>query len=144
MKKVFLCFLGALLLLIALLSFLSHNNRKKQLTLMQPDSEIKQIELGFSPWRENKIIYTLEPDEFDGFLNELHSIKVRKNMSPKGEYGPLYVQITYTDGAVEILGSLSCFYFTEDTKQHDGWYYLLEDELYSLFSKYVNLSSYPI
>lgn len=144
MKKVFLCFLGALLLLIALLSFLSPNSRKKQLTLMQPDTEIMQIDLGYSPWRENKIIYTLEPAEYDGFLNELHSIRPRKNMSPKGEYGTLYVQITYSDGAVEILGSLSCFYFTEDTKLHDGWYYLLEDELYSLFSKYVNLSRYSI
>lgn len=144
MKKVFLCFLGALLLLIAFFSFLSPNSRKKQLTLMQPDVEIKQIDLGYSPWRENKIIYTLKPGEFDEFLNELRSIKLRKNTSPKGEYGTLYVQITYSDGAVEILGSLSCFYFTEDTKQHDGWYYLLEDDLYSLFSKYVNLSRYSI
>lgn len=108
---------------------------------MQPDPAIKQIDLGYSPRRENKIIYTLEPDEIDEFLNELRSIKLRKNTSPKGEYGTLYVQITYSDGAVEILGSLSCFYFKENTKQHDGWYYLLEDELYSLFSKYVRISA---
>lgn len=141
MKKVFLCFLGALLLLITFFSFLSPNSRKNQLTLMQPDAEIQQIDLGYSPWRENQIIYTLDHDEFDGFLKELRSIKVRKNLNPKGEYGSLYVQITYADGAVEVLGSLSCFYFKGDTKQHDGWYYLLEDELYSLFSKYVRIPS---
>ena len=131
-------------ILILCLLFLFRFSSQEKISLRQPDSEINQIDLGYSPWRENKIIYTLEPAEFDGFLNELHAIRLRKNTSPKGEYGTLYVQITYSDGAVEILGSLSCFYFTEDTKQHDGWYYLLEDELYSLFSKYVNLSSYPI
>lgn len=131
-------------ILILCLLFLFRFSSQEKISLRQPDSEINQIDLGYSPWRENKIIYTLEPDEFDGFLNELRSINLRKNTSPKGEYGTLYVQITYSDGAVEILGSLSCFYFTEDTKQHDGWYYLLEDDLYSLFSKYVNLSRYSI
>ena len=131
-------------ILILCLLFLFRFSSQEKISLRQPDSEINQIDLGYSPWRENKIIYTLEPDEFDGFLNELCSINLRKNTSPKGEYGTLYVQITYSDGAVEILGSLSCFYFTEDTKQHDGWYYLLEDDLYSLFSKYVNLSRYSI
>ena len=131
-------------ILILCLLFLSHFSSHEKLSLRQPDNEIKQIDLGYSPWRENKIIYTLKPDEFDGFINELHSIRPRKNTSPKGEYGTLYVQITYSDGAVEILGSLSCFYFKGDTKLHDGWYYLLEDDLYSLFYKYINLSSYPI
>lgn len=131
-------------ILILCLLFLSRYSNHEKLSLRQSNSEIKQIDLGYSPWRENKIIYTLEPAEFDGFLNELHAIRLRKNTSPKGEYGTLYVQITYSDGAVEILGSLSCFYFKEDTKQHDGWYYLLEDDLYTLFAQYINLSSYPI
>ena len=115
----------------------------KNISIHQPAEEISQIEFGYSPRGENLIIYELDETEHMLFLDSLLALKRFKRSSPSGHHGSLYVQITYNDGSVEILGSSSLRYMSGELEEHDGWYYLMEDDLIKLFSKYTDLSKLP-
>lgn len=115
----------------------------KEIALHRPAEEISQIEFGYSPWDEDLIIYKLDEEEHEAFLVSLLDLKLFKRSSPSGHHGALYVQITYSDGSVEILGSSSLRYTSGETEDHDGWYYLMEEDLYELFSQYTDLSALP-
>ena len=115
----------------------------KNISIHQPIEEICQIEFGYSPWDENLVIYKLDATEHDMFIASLLELKCFKRSSPSGHHGSLYVQITYYDGSVEILGSSSLRYMSGKQEEHDGWYYLMEEDLYELFSQYTDLSKFP-
>ena len=120
-----------------------HSLFGKDISLHQPMEEISLIEFGYSPWDENQIIYELSETEQEAFLGSLLSLKCHKRSSPSGHHGALYIQITYDDGSVEILGSSSLRYISGEHEEHDGWYYLMEEDLYTLFSEYTDLSALP-
>ena len=134
-----------LLLILALWLFCSniHFLFAKKISLHQPEKEICQIDFGYSPWDENLIIHSLNETEFETFLKSMLDLRCYKRSSPSGHRGSLYVQITYYDGAVEILGSGSLRYISSELEEHDGWYYLMEKDLYKLFFEYTDLSGLP-
>lgn len=115
----------------------------QKIALHQPESEIVQINLVYSPFNEYEVIYTLEGEEIAPFLDALLDTKLHKNLSPHNIGGGLIAQIVYSDGSVELLGSWSVGYCSNGELEHDGWYYVYEKELYELFSDYVDLSRLP-
>ncbi len=141
-RKKVIWLLAIVLLVVCILSVNSIFRRNNRVVLHQAREAIVNIELGYSPWRENRIIYSLEKDEFDVFLDALDKLKCYKNSSPRGEHGSLYIQITYIDDSIEILGSSSFRYMSPQIEDHDGWHYLLEEDLYALFSQYLDLTPF--
>lgn len=118
---------------------------KQNITLHQPKSEIVQIDLVYSPFGEKKILFTLTDDEITSFLDRLLALKLRKNSSPQNMGGGLFAQIIYSDASVELLGSASVAYLPHGgLMEHDGWYYLLYDDLFALFSEYIDFSNLGI
>lgn len=143
-KKKVIWLLFVVLLVVCILSANNISHRNNRVVLHQAREAIVNIELGYSPWRENEIIYSLDKDEFDVFLNALDNLKCYKNSSPRGEHGSLYIQITYIDNSIEILGSSSFRYMSSEIEEHDGWHYLLEEDLFALFSQYLDLTPFSI
>jgi hypothetical protein len=131
------------LLVLGLLLMTAISSCAQKLSLRQPRSEIVQINLVYSPFNEYEVIYMLEEDEIVPFLDVLLDTKLHKNLSPHNVGGGLIVQIVYSDGSVELLGSWSVGYWSNGKLEHDGWYYVYEKELYELFSNYVDLTRLP-
>lgn len=141
MRKLILFLIAALTLqaFFAGVRFLS----SKKISLHQPEEEIAKIELGYSPWYEDRILYTLDKEEYDVFLESLTKIRWFKSTSPQGDIGSLHVQITYSDDSVEMIGVYSSCYKSAGIHDHGGWYYIPEEDLYELFSNYCDLSALP-
>lgn len=116
---------------------------EEEIVLHQPEEEIVQIDLVYAPDYQFDVLYTLKTEEYTDFLNELMDLKLHKNTQPLEGYGVLVVQLTYSDGARELLGARSVSYCTDDGVKNNGWYYLSSKELYVLFSEYIDLSHLP-
>lgn len=131
-----------LIILIILLALLT-TGCEHRINLHQPLEEINHVELVYSPFGENQVLYTLESDEIESFFDSFLQIKLHKHLSPQDVGGSLIVRIVYSDDSVELLGTSSICYETGEELIHDGWYYLSHNDLYSLFSQYIDLSILP-
>lgn len=136
MKQVKICAL-MIILTVALVGC-THD-----IALHQQQAEIVQINLVYSPFGENEVLYTLTGEEIQTFLDKLLELKLHKNSGPQDIGGTLFVQIIYSDASEELLGTASVGYTSNGTLEHDGWYYLAHDDLFALFSEYIDLSSLP-
>lgn len=115
----------------------------QSIVLHQPESEIIRIDLVYSPFGEEEILYTLTGEEIPGFLDELLELKLHKNASPQNIGGGLIVRIVYSEGSAELLGTASVGYMDGGALEHDGWYYLDGEDICDLFSEYVDFSQLP-
>ena len=131
------------ILLILLLVIVAATGCAQPIALHQPESEILQIDLVYSPFGEQEVLYTLAEEEMGPFLDALFELNVYKSWSPQNIGGTFTVCITYKDGSAEILGNASIGYLSNGTLEHDGWYSLSSDDLRSLFTEYADLSLYP-
>ena len=111
----------------------------QDISLSQPVDQIEQIELVYSPWRENKILYALTEEEIEPFLESLFSYKLHKCNEPRDIGGSLYVKICYSDVDIEIIGTSSVGYTSDGELVHDGWFYISYDDIEELFSMYVEV-----
>ena len=126
---------------LALFLFVAFTGCTQNLTLHQSQSDIVQIDLVYSPFGENEVLYTLGDDEISTFLDKLMALKLHKASSPQDIGGTLSIQIIYANTSVEILGTASVGYLPQNgPMEHDGWYYLMYDDLYALFSEYIDFS----
>ena len=116
---------------------------KQEIALHQLESEIIQIDLVYSPFGENEILHTITGEDISDFLDGLLELKLYKNSSPQNIGGGLIVQVVYSDGSVELLGTSSVGYISDGVVEHDGWYYLDGEDIGDLFSKYVDISQLP-
>lgn len=115
----------------------------KKIVLQQPMEKISRIDLMYGLQTRKRSLCTLEGAEIDDFLDSLMKLRSIKHFVPQGEDGDWYVRIVYFDGSVEILGNISFRYITADSVEHNGWYHLDEEDLYKLFSEYVDSSKLP-
>ena len=136
MKRIIILFL-LLFFLIAI------TGCTQSITLHQPESEIIQIDLVYSPFGENEILHTITGEDISGFLDDLLELKLYKNSSPQNIGGGLIVQVVYSEGSVELLGTSSVGYISDGVMEHDGWYYLDGEDIGDLFSEYVDISQLP-
>lgn len=111
----------------------------QDIVLHQPESEIVQIDLVYSPFGENQILYTIMGEDISGFLDNLQELRLYKHTSPQNIGGSFFVQIIYADDSTELLGTASVGYISNGVLEHDGWYYLSYDDLFTLFSEYTDL-----
>lgn len=144
MKKRVVIFL---IVFVIILFFL--NGLEKEIELHQPMEEITQIDLLYSPWNEFKVIYTLDEEEIPDFLDAFLKLRLHKGTSPEGIYGTLIVQLTYSDGAQELFGTGTIYYYPDGRIKdahsehvHGGWYSLYTEDLYNLFCNYKDLSGW--
>ena len=114
---------------------------KQEIVLHQPKSEIVQIDLVYSPFGEHKTLLTLAEEDYSVFLDGLMELKLHKHTSPSNIGGALYVRILYADESEEILGTWSVGYISNGILEHDGWYYIPNDDLHALFSKFTDIPS---
>lgn len=134
MKKILVCVLALLLLGTS-------TGCTQNITLHQSKSDIVRIDLVYSPFGENEVLYTLSNDEISTFWEKLMTLKLHKASSPQNIGGTLSIQIIYADTSVEILGTASVGYLPQKAPmEHDGWYYIMYDDLYALFSEYIDFS----
>ena len=111
----------------------------------QEVNEIRRISLldlsGYAP----KVLKTFEDGEIDGFMERLLAMKAGQYVNdPPTEHGPLSVNIYYSDGAIDYIGSDICQYITASgVEKSRGWYYIGRDQMRELFLKYVDAGILP-
>ena len=111
--------------------------------LHQPVEEIVQIDFLFSPFSQSEIFYTLTTDELSSCIEDILQLKLHKSRSPSDSGGTYIVKITYSNGAVETLGSWSVSYTYGGEIEHDGWHYVSKNDLYELFTQYIDPALIP-
>ena len=113
-------------------------NRGETVTLHQSVEEVVKVDFLRTHNYIEKVIYTLEEDEIPDCMESVLKLPIKKSWSPDQPGGHYIIQITYTDGSVESLGNWSISYFSGGELEHDGWYYVPKDDLYDLFSRYLD------
>lgn len=131
-----------LYLFLAILSILTGCGKK--VSLHQRVDNIDQIEFIYSPYFQFEVLYTLSDDEISECVDEIRKLNLRRSSSPSDNGGTYIVKITYTDGSFDSLGSWSVSYTSGDIIEHDGWYYISKNDLYNLFSRYIDPAQIPI
>jgi len=114
-----------------------------KVSLHQPVEEIVRIDFLYSPFNEFEVLKTLSIDEISACIEDILQMNIHRNSSPSAAGGTYIVKITYSDGAVEFLGSWSVSYTYGEVTEHDGWYFISEDDLHDLFAKYINSFQIP-
>lgn len=61
------------------------------------------------------LIYSLKEDEFSGFMEELYSLESDRNAPPSWGYGDYIAKVSYSNGDVEMFGSLHIEYIPGDS-----------------------------
>ena len=127
-----------LLVILIMIVLVFSLNRGETVTLHQSVEEVVQIDFLYKPSHQAEVVYTLTDEEFPGCIDTILELPIHKSWQPNDIGGTYIIQITYSNGDVEILGSLSVGYYSGGTLDHDGWYYVSEDDLYELFSRYLD------
>ena len=111
----------------------------------QEISEIRRVSLldmsGYAP----RVLKAFEDDEIAGFMERLMTMKSGRYFNdPPTEHGPLTVNIYYSDGAIDYIGSDICQYITASGEEMSrGWYYIGRDQMIELFQEYVDPGILP-
>lgn len=87
-----------------------------------------------------EVLVINEEDRIAEFLDDLRKVPCYKfHNDPATSYGYLYVEITYQNGDIEIIGTDMLTYQTADGNAadiYDGWYYADYDSMSTLFEQY--------
>lgn len=111
----------------------------------QEISEIRRVSLldmsGYAP----RVLKTFEDEEIVGFMKRLLILKAGRYVNdPPTEHGPLTVNIYYSDGAIDYIGSDICQYKNAAGEEMSrGWYYIGRDQMTELFQEYVDPGILP-
>lgn len=128
------------LFVVVLLAVIFTGCGSRDISLHQSADAVDKIELLYSPFHEYEVLYTLTDEEISGCMEKVSQLVLQKHTSPQDVGGSLILRITYSDGSVESLGSWSVSYESGGKLEHDGWYYVSQDDLYDLFSQYLEPS----
>ena len=113
--------------------FENRNEQIKQIDLLyypQNDDESK-------PYREFRLIRTLEPDEIPEFMEEIYSLETKYVAPPRVNYGQYIARVYYENGDVENFASRHIeFVKAGEQSLAQGIYYFPGDAFDELFLEY--------
>jgi len=132
-----------MIIMFVVLSMILSACSDNTVVLHKTENEIVQVNLLYDAFGENELLYTLQDNEIASFVKTVSNIKLHKNLSPQDIGGSLIIEIVYSDNSCEILGDCSIGYLSNGTLEHDGWYYVSDDDLYDMFSVYIDISLLP-
>ena len=109
MKKQFV-----ILLLIPLLLLSGCSPKKEPYVFCAPAEEVVRIELlhnrneyGSGTDKANiDLIYTLKEEEIPAFMSSLHALETDRKLPPEWGYGDYIAKVSYSNGDVEMFGTL--------------------------------------
>ena len=131
------------LMLVILVCVTSCDSKPFQYTFRQDRSCIEKVEICPFEYRGKKIKepwVTLTGDDIDAILEDITSMDCWKlsPMDTPREYGDLLICIYYTDGEIEVIGTLNCGWVTPDGDWYvELWHFRFED-LSEVLLKYVD------
>ena len=85
------------------------------------------------------VVRELEENEIGAFMSEVYQLQTdRRAGGPLWGYGEYIAKITYTNGDVEMLGTLNIEFIPNGTQPTGfGAYYFVDNSLWSVISKYI-------
>lgn len=95
---------------------------------------------------ENNIhlIKELDNIEIESFMSSIYSLETKRYSPPLYGWGCYIAKITYSNGDIEMLGSLHIEYIANNsTPTGTGAYYFTDDSFASVFSKYIDTEKFP-
>ena len=139
---------GMLVILIISLLLVGCQGNHKKVSLRYSIEDIVSIELlhdtNISVADEWKVLYILSDNEIDMFVDALCNLNVNKYWSPSGHWGHIFIRISYLNGDQEIFGTGAFEYISAtEESDFDDWHYIYYQDMYDLFSKYVNKAELP-
>jgi len=123
--------------------FLRNENYK----LRQSFDQIERIELIISDEENHilnlgEVVCIVDENDFPEIAQAICELTPQKHSSPTGSCGYLVIAVHYRNGDVEVIGSDSVGYISEQIED-DGWLYIPYKSLYDLFIQYVDPSIMP-
>ena len=140
-KAIVFCFM-AICICISSCSLRNENYR-----LRQSFDQIERIELIISD-KENhilnlgEVVCIVDENDFPEIAQAICELTPQKHSSPTGSCGYLVIAVHYRNGDVEVIGSDSVGYISEQIED-DGWLYIPYKSLYDFFIQYVDPSIMP-
>lgn len=91
------------------------------------------------------IIKELDQAEITSFMEGVYKLETRRGGTPPlWGYGYYIARVTYSNGDVEMLGSINIeFIKAGEGRSGVGNYYFVGDTFLNLFSQYVSIEEYP-
>lgn len=133
----------ALFCIVFLLMMLPLSGCTETVTLHQSSDNVAKIEFLFSPFYQFQVFHTVPENSVMDCMEDIAQLKIHRNGSPADVGGTYIIKITYADGSEESLGTWSVSYVSGGVTDHDGWYCVSAEDLYDLFSKYMEPAQIP-
>ena len=135
------------MLLVAMFCVGCQSNQKT-VSLKYSIESISNIELVYDKsYYESddwEVLCELASDDVGKFVEELCGIHVKKPWNPGGSLGYLFVRIQYSSGEQELIGTEAYEYISSSGEsKFDGWHNISYDDMYNLFSEYVEDAELP-
>lgn len=88
------------------------------------------------------LIRELEEDEIVPFMTEIYALETDRYNPPLWGYGEYIAKVTYTNGDIEMLGSLNIVYIASGADSNGvSPYFFTGDGFTEVFSEYVDISN---
>ena len=142
MKKV------VLLVILLLLLHLSSCSTNNSYTFMQPFENTERIELiavspppyqtyRYKEYAALEPIAEIDKTNWDGFRSALQELECKTYFGdpPTGIYGDA-IRITYTDGAIELIGVGAGEYYDSERNAKDRYFYFEQSDYEAFISKW--------
>ena len=117
-----------------------------------PPEEIVAIELLYNESKSGEgtdpaniqLIRSLEKEEIPIFMESVYSLETERFTPPLYGWGCYIARVTYSNGDIEMLGSLNIEFIENGaTPTGIGSYYFVGEEYTSIFTLYIDTSTYP-
>lgn len=133
-----------MLMCIVLCIITSGCSRKSYSIQLHHDTEkIIKVELSDHSSGTRTVLNTLTKENIATFIDGLLAEKCYRYYSdPPVENGYLSVYIYYDNGDIDIIGTDICDVISTTVTQ-DGWYYIDANEMWTLFSAFVDMELLP-